>query len=375
MSRSAFTNPVEAFPLWQSLPGLASNQIPQLTVHLASVPNGAGVIVCPGGGYRTLASDHEGMQVAQWLNKAGVHAFVLRYRLGPEHHSSISLRDGKRAMRFVRHRALEWGLDPHRLGMLGFSAGGHLILATALSADAREPVADDIDNLDCRPDFLVPVYAVTNGVARGRKADEYWPTDTLVDRLSPPTFIVHTHQDSVVPASQATLLYDALLKAGVPAELHIFNFGDHGLGLNRDGLGTESGTSPWGDLLLNWLQRHGVLHDDMENGSRCAIDGQVLLDGKPVGLGWLSLIPERRQSPAVRVRLTGDNRGIFRLNAENGPAPGPHRMVLYVVSKRYPADSSGDYTMENALVFEENVEVRLNSPILWNLSHSKGQPL
>ena len=184
--------------------GTGSRANPSVDRSPCAQLNGAGVIVCPGGGYRTLASDHEGLQVAQWLNQSGIHAFVLRYRLGPEHHSSVSLRDGKRAVRMVRHRSSEWGVDPTRLGMLGFSAGGHLALATALSADAREEPLDAIDDEDSRPNFLVPLYAVTNGDARGRKADEYWPTDILVDDKTPPTFIMHTHEDSVVPASQAT---------------------------------------------------------------------------------------------------------------------------------------------------------------------------
>ncbi len=369
------TNDFEVVPLWSDALDSVAEKTPQLTVHLASAPNGAGVIVCPGGGYRTLASDHEGLQVAQWLNKAGLHAFVLRYRLGPEHHSSVSLQDGKRAMRLVRHRAMEWGLDPQRLGMLGFSAGGHLALATALSGDAGKSVSDDIDDLDCRPDFLVPVYAVTNGIARGRKAEEYWPTDTLVNSQTPPAFIVHTHQDSVVPASQATLLYDALLTAGVPAELHIFNHGDHGLGLNRDGQGQDVEASTWGDLLLNWLRRQGMLHDASVHGNRCALNGQVSLAGEPLGLGWLSLIPESVHAPMARARLTANTQGAFHFNAGDGPVPGRHRMVLYLVSERYPADSSGTYSMPAGLVFEKTIDVRPDTPIHWRLSRSDGRPI
>jgi acetyl esterase/lipase len=365
----------EVLPLWHALRGLSLEEIPQLTVHLAPDPNGAGVIVCPGGGYRTLASDHEGLQVAQWLNKAGIHAFVLRYRLGPKYHSSVSLRDGKRAVRMVRHRSSDWGLDPNRLGMLGFSAGGHLALATGLSADAREEPYDAIDSLDSRPNFLVPAYAVTNGAARGRKADEYWPIDTLVNSKTPPTFIMHTHEDSVVPASQATLLYDALLKAGVPAELHIFNHGNHGLGLNRGGNELDSRASPWGSLLLSWLLRHGFLNDQIRNGERCTLEGQVSLDDEPIALGWLSFIPQGRQSPMIRVRLTSANAGRFHLDAPNGPVPGPHRMVLHMVSEVYPADSSGYFSLEQALCFEELIDVTPGVPVHWRLKRTDGVPL
>jgi acetyl esterase/lipase len=366
---------LEVLPLWEAVQGLTPEQIPQLTIHLASNANGAGVIVCPGGGYRTLASDHEGLQVAQWLNKAGVHAFVLRYRLGPKHHSSVSLRDGKRAVRLVRHRSSDWGLDPNRLGMLGFSAGGHLTLATGLSADTREEPNDAVDDLDSRPNFLVPVYAVTNGSVRGRKADEYWPMDTLVDSKTPPTFIMHTHEDSVVPASQATLLYDALLKARVPAELHIFNHGDHGLGLNRGANEQDGQVSPWGSLLLSWLQRHGFLHDQNRSGERCTFEGQVLLDGEPIALGWLSFIPQGQQSPMIRVRLTSANAGRFHLDAPNGPVPGPHRMVLHMVSEVYPADSSGYFSLEQALCFEELIDVTPGVPVHWRLKRTDGVPL
>jgi acetyl esterase/lipase len=371
----SITSSDQVVPLWQSLPHVAPQSLPQLTVHLASAPNGAGVIVCPGGGYRTLASDHEGLQVAQWLNGFGIHAFVLRYRLGPDYHSSVSLRDGKRAVRLVRHWAQQWGLDPQRLGMLGFSAGGHLALATALSADAVEADTHPIDREDCRPNFLVPVYAVTNGVERGRKADEYWPVDTLVNDQTPPTFIVHTHEDSVVPATQATLLYDALLRAGVGAELHIFNHGDHGLGLNRGGSAGASNQSAWGNLLLNWLSREGFLLDATAVGQRCEIHGEILLDGKPVGLGWLSLIPHQQQAPMARVRVTAASQGQFALAAAKGPTPGRHRMVLHVVSRKYPADSSGSYSMDRALVFEQQVNIVPGQPIQWHLSESDGEAL
>ena len=375
MGRDACENLFRVVPLWHAVSGLAPEQIPRLTVHLAPNSNGAGVIVCPGGGYRTLASDHEGLQVAQWLNQSGIHAFVLRYRLGPEHHSSVSLRDGKRAVRMVRHRSSEWGVDPTRLGMLGFSAGGHLALATALSADAREEPTDAIDDEDSRPNFLVPLYAVTNGDARGRKADEYWPTDILVDDKTPPTFIMHTHEDSVVPASQATLLYNALLTAGAPAELHIFNHGDHGLGLNRGSNAVDSKASPWGNLLLSWLRQHGFLHDQRSDGTPCALQGQVLLDGGPIGLGWLSFVPQRRQSPTVTVRLTGANAGRFHLDAADGPVPGPYRMVLHMVSERYPADNSGDFSLEHALYFEGSVDITPDTPVQWRLRRSDGMPL
>lgn len=367
----------EVWTLWDKPPAsldIDSEKSPQLTVHLAAIPNGCGVIVCPGGGYRTLASDHEGRQVAQWLNLVGIHAFVLRYRLGPRYHSSMSKLDGQRAIRLVRFHAAALGLDPTRLGMLGFSAGGHLALATALASDelGSSSVADEIDRQGCRPNFLVPVYAVTNGAKRGRKADEYLPMDTQVSSNSPPTFIVHNHQDSVVPASQSTLLYDALLAANVPAELHIFNFGDHGLGLNRGSGAKDPALTIWGELLLQWLARHEFLLDKVKHSERTAVEGEILLDGKPVGMGWLSWIPDDANLPIARVRLTAAHKGKIQVNKAEGPVSGPHRLVLHVVSAVYPPDSSGRYTMEYALAFERRITVVAGQRLHWHLQTAQG---
>ena len=367
----------EVWDLWDQ-PSAAldidSDQPPQLTVHLAAKPNGCGIIVCPGGGYRTLASDHEGLQVAQWLNAAGIHAFVLRYRLGPRYHSSVSKFDGQRAVRFVRFHAAALGIDPARLGMLGFSAGGHLALATALASDEPPPgsVGDNIDRRDCRPNFLVPVYAVTNGAKRARKAKEYLPMDTQVSANSPPTFIVHNHQDSVVPANQSTLLYDALLAANVPAELHIFNFGDHGLGLNRGTDPKDPTVSTWGELLLQWLARHEFLLDNTKHPERNAVEGEVLLDGSPVAMGWLSWIPDDANLPIARVRMTAAQKGKIQVNKADGPVSGPHRLVLHVVSATYPPDASGRYTMDHALVFEKRLNVVAGQQLHWHLQTAQG---
>ena len=265
-------------------------------------------------------------------------------------------------------------MDPTRLGMLGFSAGGHLALATALSTDelGSGSVADEIDRQDCRPNFLVPVYAVTNGAKRGRKADEYLPMDTQVSSNSPPTFIVHNHQDSVVPASQSTLLYDALLAANVPAELHIFNFGDHGLGLNRGTDAKNPTLTTWGELLLQWLARHEFLLDKVKHSERVAVEGEILLDGKPIAMGWLSWIPDDANLPIARVRLTKAHKGKIQVSKAEGPVSGPHRLVLHVVSAVYPPDASGRYTMECALAFERRLTVVAGRRLHWHLETAQG---
>jgi hypothetical protein len=183
---------------------------------------------------------------------------------------------------------------------------------------------------------------------------------------------VHSHEDSIVSANQATLLYDALLRVGAPAELHIFNFGEHGLGLNRGAEASNSSASTWGDLLIAWLRRHGFFWDQSRQGKRCALQGQVLVDGEPMGLGWLTLVPQRPDSPLARARLNAAGGGRFRLDRSLGPVPGPHRLILHMVSGIYPPDVSGSYSMERALMFERSVEVVSGEPLDWNLKRSDG---
>jgi acetyl esterase/lipase len=320
---------------------------PMFSVHLASSGNGCGVIVCPGGGYRSLASDHEGLQVAHWLNTQGIHAFVLRYRLGPRYHSSISLLDALRCMRVIRYHADDLQLDPSRIGMLGFSAGGHLALAVATHeplVDSRASAADPIDNTCSRPDFVVPVYAVTNGAVRGRKADEYSPTDTAVTANTPPAFILHTHQDSVVPASQSTLVYDALLKAGVAAELHIFNQGDHGLGLALD----DPDVGHWPRLLQGWLRRHCFFTDQ----KRIAISGHLLVEGEPLGIAAVSLVPVNESHPYAHTRLTSVGGGAFVIPVSHGPVAGEYLVEVHLLSNQYPPATTGQYTLAKPLVYQ-----------------------
>ena len=325
---------------------------PMLSLHFAESGNGCGVIVCPGGGYRSLASDHEGLQVARWLNAQGIHAFVLRYRLGPKYHSRVSLLDGLRAMRLIRFHAHKLQLDPARLGMLGFSAGGHLALAVATqdsSVDKRSVAADPIDEVSSRPDFVVPVYAVTNGAVRGRKADEYAPTDTAVTATTPPTFLVHTHQDSVVPASQSTLVYDALLKAGVPAELHIFNQGDHSLGLAVD----EPEVRHWPKLLHAWLRRHCFLTDE----KRLTVNGRLRVEGLPLGIAALTFVPKSENHPHAHTRLTNVGGGAFAIPESHGPVAGQYMVKVHLLSHQYPPATTGQYTLAQPQVYQCAVDL------------------
>jgi len=242
---------LQSIPLWDApvpdAKGDSTNDTPTLTVvgTDGAVANGAAVVVAPGGGYQGLATGHEGRQVADWFAAHGVTAFVLRYRLvshGYRH--PVQLRDAKRAIRWVRANAGKYGIDPRRIGMVGFSAGGHLTAMASTLFDAGKPdAADVVQRASSRPDFAVLVYPVIssetplmgqlgliddNATEQDRR--EIAPAAN-VSATTPPTFIVHTTADELVSPDNAITYYQALRAAGVPAEMHIFEQGRHGLGL------------------------------------------------------------------------------------------------------------------------------------------------
>jgi acetyl esterase/lipase len=263
--------------LWQGQApgalGTDDSDVPILTAYLPRTvgPNTPAAIVCPGGSYRNLASNHEGRQVASFLNSLGMAAFVLRYRLGPRYHHPIELGDAQRAIRTVRARAAEWKIDPARIGIVGFSAGGHLAMTASTHFDAGKESADDpIDRAGSRPDFAVLGYPVISMVEpwthRGSRTNLLGdtPDPGLAKSLSgeqavvpqtPPTFIFQTNEDTTVPSENAVYYYLALRKAAVPAEMHIFEKGPHGVGLAND----DPALSAWSSLLANWLRGRGVI--------------------------------------------------------------------------------------------------------------------
>ncbi len=246
---------------------------PSLTVYLppADKANGTAIVVCPGGGYGGLAIGHEGKDPAEWLNRQGITAFVLRYRLGSRYRHPTPLHDAQRAVRTVRSRAKEWKIDPNRIGIWGFSAGGHLASTVITHFDDGKPDADDpIDRVGCRPDFAVLCYPVVTlrppfahmGSRRnllGDKPDEALVTslcnDEQVTAKTPPTFLFHTSEDTAVPPENSLLFYAALRKHKVPCELHIYEKGPHGVGL-AVGRGPAS---MWPDQLAAWLKTRGLL--------------------------------------------------------------------------------------------------------------------
>lgn len=247
--------------------------VPKLTVYrpAADRSGGAAVVVCPGGGYGMLAMDHEGKQVAEWLNGIGITAAVLEYRLGPRYHHPAMLNDAARAVRTVRARAGEWGIDAKRVAVLGFSAGGHLASTVGTHFDAGKPdAADPIERQSSRPDLLIlgyPVVALATPYAhQGSRNNLLGPNppaelvkslsnETQVTAETPPTFMTLTDEDKGVPAENSLLFAMALRKAKVPLELHIFEKGRHGLGLGGD----DPAFKAWPKLCENWLRVHGFL--------------------------------------------------------------------------------------------------------------------
>jgi acetyl esterase/lipase len=259
--------------LWPNgAPGALGNDEsdrPSLTIQLPQ-SNGvhSGVVVCPGGAYGMLAVDHEGRQVAEWLNARGVAAFVLRYRLGPRYHHPIELGDAQRALRFVRFHAADYGIASDKIGIWGFSAGGHLASTAGTHFDGgNADAADPIDRVGSRPDFMILAYPVISfttsythrGSLRNLLGDNPDPklvaslsNETQVTPETPPAFLFHTTTDSGVPAENSVLFYLALRKAGVPAEMHIYERGQHGVGLAL----FDPILSSWPKQLEEWMRLH-----------------------------------------------------------------------------------------------------------------------
>jgi acetyl esterase/lipase len=267
----------QTFPLWKNgapgAQGKSSEDIPTLTLYMPSHPSKSdtGVIVAPGGSYTVLAMNHEGRQVANWLNSLGMTAFVLKYRLGPKYHHPIELGDAQRAIRLVRSRAKDFGIRSDRIGIMGFSAGGHLAATLGTHYDHGEPAASDpIDRVSCRPDFLVLAYPVISFVASyshsasarnllgdnpDMKVRQELSNELHVTSDTPPTFLFSTTTDKVVPVENSVSFYLALHTAGVPAELHIFQKGPHGVGLDS----ADPVLGIWPTLLANWMRQRGLL--------------------------------------------------------------------------------------------------------------------
>ncbi len=247
---------------------------PKLIIYRAPLETaqGVGVVICPGGGYGGLAMGHEGHEIAQWLNSLGISAFICDYRhRGKGYGHPAPSQDAMRALRIVRSRAEEFQLDPQKIGVIGFSAGGHL--ASTVSTHFESGVAEDpdpIQRVSARPDFAILCYPVIalgesythGGSQRNLLGDN--PDPELVRKLSnekqvtgnnPPTFIWHTSDDAAVLVENAIVFYSALQRAGVPAELHVYETGRHGLGLAKK----NPGPANWSQELADWLAVRGLI--------------------------------------------------------------------------------------------------------------------
>ncbi len=267
---------LETVPLWpDGAPGALEAGPAHTPTVTVIAPDGAtafgtAVIVAPGGGYQALATGHEGRLVGDWLAAHGITAFVLNYRLctvGYRH--PTQLHDARRALRWVRAHAAEYGIQRNRIGMLGFSAGGHLTAMASTLFEPGNPEADDpVEQVDSRPDFAVLAYAPTRfgevrdntrtcflGDKPGAKVLREVDPVTNVTASTPPTFIYHTTTDALVSPGHATAYYDALVAAGVPAELHIFGTGWHGQGLAL----ADPVLGAWPDLLASWLRKRQLI--------------------------------------------------------------------------------------------------------------------
>jgi len=253
--------------------GASEGDIPRLYVYPAAGEGvHSAVIVLPGGGYSNLATEKEGGTEARWLSQHGVTAFVLIYRLGPRYGYPLPMQDGARAIRYVRSHATELGVSKDKIGLWGFSAGGHLAAYLATTHDAGEKNATDpVDRASDRPDFAILSYArLTLDPEIPRKTSlEYLigrhPTQALVDSVSldrhvtsdtPPCFLFATSADPQVDSRNSTAFYDALKRAGVPAELHIFERGGHGVGMAQR-LSNLPELEIYTTLIANWMEMHG----------------------------------------------------------------------------------------------------------------------
>ncbi|MEX0884624.1 MAG: alpha/beta hydrolase [Cyclobacteriaceae bacterium] len=248
-------------------------QNPQIEVYLPSKRNATGkaVVICPGGGYGVLAYDWEGIDIAKWLNSHGIAGIVLKYRLPSEETQTsphlVPLADGQRALRLARHYAADWNIDPEQIGIVGFSAGGHLAATLGTNFDSGDPGSvDKVEQAHCRPNFMILGYPVISfkqhithigsrnnliGKDPEPKWVDFFSNELRVSADTPPTFIFHAQDDKAVPVQHSLLFYEGLLEKQVPVEMHLFPTGGHGFSLSLNIEGTQKG---WTENCIRWLQ-------------------------------------------------------------------------------------------------------------------------
>lgn len=263
--------------LWENnAPGAIGNDPedkPWFSLHLPEKDkaNGAAVVICPGGGYSFVCDTYEGEECAEWLNSFGVAAVVLRYRIAPRYRYPSPMVDAKRMMRVFRAKSAEWGIDQKRIGIWGFSAGGHLAASVGTDFDLGNSASSDpVERISCRPDFMILSYPVITGLKPyvetgsfdnllGKDADPKQLKDLSLElnvtKDTPPSFIFHTTADNCVPVENSVIFYMALCKCGVPAEMHLYKDGRHGVGLSKD----NEILANWTIQLKNWFTSQGLI--------------------------------------------------------------------------------------------------------------------
>lgn len=242
--------------------------VPTLLMYKPAQPNGKAVIICPGGGYGMLAFDHEGTRIAEEMIKWGVTAFVLKYRL-PDDASNVDrslapLQDAQQAIRMVRSSAAKWNIKPNEIGIMGFSAGGHLA-SSAITHFNFKADATNSDTTSLRPDFGILLYPVISfdssfthkgsrnslvGANASPDKIKFFSNELQVTKQTPPVFLVHAGDDDAVPVENSTRFYHAMIKNKVPAEMHLYPGGGHGFGLNN-----KTTDDNWMERLKNWMNR------------------------------------------------------------------------------------------------------------------------
>ena len=260
--------------------GKEPQDIPTITPFIVKeeTPTAA-IVICPGGGYAHLSDIKEGSDVAKWLNSLGISAFVLKYRLGMRYHQPNQLLDAARALRTVRANAKQWNVDPKRIGILGFSAGGHLASTLGTHFDAGQLNAqDEIDRVSSRPDLMILVYPVITmgdlthkGSRTNLLGDDGTPeliklysNELHVTAETPPTFLVHSVADPAVPVENSLMFADALRKAKVPFEIHLYERGPHGFGMAPN----DPILSTWTKRCADWLGVHGFTTAKTETAAK-----------------------------------------------------------------------------------------------------------
>lgn len=308
--------------------------------------NGTAIVICPGGAYSIHATDHEGVQPAKYFNSIGVTAFVLRYRLSPYRHP-VPLMDAQRALRLVRAHADEFKIDKNRVGLMGFSAGGHLTSTAVTHFDAGDAAtADPVDKESSRPDFGIlgyPVVSFTSDYAHRGSGNNLLGKDATAEQLkslsnelnvtkeTPPVFLFHTSEDTGVPAENSISFYLACRKAGVPAELHVYQHGPHGAGLANE----HPALSQWISNAGTWLQQNALL----TSGTRQAIQGEVQLNDEPMKFGTIAFKPKNSNDPVAWSMVS---KGKFNIPATSGAVPGTYDVIVTSMGAVAPGPTADD---------------------------------